>query len=105
MDLDASEILERFKDIIPFPRGNLGGISGQIGVLVYTHGMGTPGSHDPEKTEPIKETLERLGYPTEIITHMAYNWDEGLAKLDEQGRQICDLSLHRPLWSRFNRHS
>ncbi len=85
IDLDVYEVLERFKDIIPFPGGSLGGISGQIGVLVYTHGMGTPGSHDPEKTEPIKETLERLGYPTEIITHMPYNWDEGLAKLDEQG--------------------
>ncbi len=85
MDLDISEILEKFKDIIPFPGGNLGGIPGQIGVLVYTHGMGTPGSHDPEKTEPIKDALERLGYPTEIITHMPYNWDEGLAKLDEQG--------------------
>jgi hypothetical protein len=85
MDLDVSQVLERFKDIIPFSGGSLGGISGQIGVLVYTHGMGTPGSHDPEKTEPIKEALERLGYPTEIITHMPYNWDEGLAKLDEQG--------------------
>ncbi|WP_148687623.1 hypothetical protein [Candidatus Nitrosocosmicus hydrocola] len=86
MDLDVSQILERFKDIIPFPGDNLlGGIPGQIGVLVYTHGMGTPGSHDPEKTEPIKEALERLGYPTEIITHMPYNWDEGLQKLDEQG--------------------
>jgi hypothetical protein len=86
MDLDVSEILERFKEIIPFPGGNIGGgLAGQIGVLVYTHGMGTPGSHDPEKTEPIKEALERLGYPTEIITHMPYNWDEGLAKLDEQG--------------------
>lgn len=85
MDLDISEILERFKDIIPFPGANLGGIPGQIGVLVYTHGMGTPGSHDPEKTEPIKESLERLGYPTEIITHMPYNWDEGIQKLDQQG--------------------
>ncbi len=85
MDLDVSEVLERFKDIIPFPGGSLGGISGQTGVLVYTHGMGTPGSHDSEKTEPIKEALERLGYRTEIITHMPYNWDEGLAKLDEQG--------------------
>ena len=85
MDLEVSEILERFKDIIPLPGDNMGGIPGQIGVLVYTHGMGTPGSHDPEKTEPIKEALERLGYPTEIITHMPYNWDEGLAKLDEQG--------------------
>jgi hypothetical protein len=85
MNLDIPEILERFKDIIPFPGGNMGGITGQIGVLVYTHGMGEPGTHDPEKTEPIKEALERLGYPTEIITHMPYNWDEGLAKLDEQG--------------------
>ena len=85
MDLDVSEILERFKDIIPFPGDNLGGIPGQIGVLVYTHGLGYPGSHDPEKTEPIKQALERLGYPTEIITHMPYNWDEGLQKLDEQG--------------------
>ncbi len=85
MDLDISEILERFKDIIPFPGGNVGGIPGQIGVLVYTHGLGFPGSHDPEKTEPIKEALEKLGYPTEIITHMPYNWDEGLQKLDEQG--------------------
>ncbi|MDN5844877.1 MAG: hypothetical protein L0H53_01210 [Candidatus Nitrosocosmicus sp.] len=85
MDLDISEILERFKGIIPFPGDNLGGISGQIGVLVYTHGLGFPGGHAPEKTEPIKEALERLGYPTEIITHMPYNWDEGLQKLDEQG--------------------
>jgi hypothetical protein len=85
MNLDVSEILERFKDILPFPGSNVGGIPGQIGILVYTHGMGTPGSHEPEKTEPIKQALERMGYPTEIITHMPYNWDEGLAKLDEKG--------------------
>lgn len=82
MNLNITEILGWFNDIISFPDG---GITGQIGVLVYTHGMGTPGSHEPEKTEPIKQALERLGYPTEIITHMPYNWDEGLAKLDEQG--------------------
>ncbi|MDN5846365.1 MAG: hypothetical protein L0H53_08845 [Candidatus Nitrosocosmicus sp.] len=93
MDLDVSEILERFKDIIPFPDDNLGGIPGQIGVLIYTHGLGFPGSHDPEKTEPIKQALERLGYPTEIITHMPYNWDEGLQKLDELGVKygFCQL--------------
>jgi hypothetical protein len=87
MNLDISEILERFKGILPFPGSNVGGggIAGQIGVLVYTHGMGEPGTHAPEKTEPIKEALERMGYPTEIITHMPYNWDEGLAKLDERG--------------------
>ena len=86
MNMDISEILEKFRDIIPFHGNDMGGgITGQIGVLVYTHGMGTPGSHEPEKTEPIKEALERLGYPTEIITHMPYNWDAGLAKLDERG--------------------
>ena len=85
MDIDVSQILEKFRDIIPFPGNNLGGISGQIGVLVYTHGLGYPGSHDPEKTEPIKGALEKLGYPTEIITHMPYNWDEGLQKLDDRG--------------------
>ncbi len=85
MDMDVSEILEKFREIIPFSGNNLGGIPGQIGVLVYTHGLGYPGSHDPEKTEPIKEALEKLGYPTEIITHMPYNWDEGLQKLDDRG--------------------
>lgn len=85
MDMDVSEILEKFRDIIPFPGNNMGGIPGQIGVLVYTHGLGYPGSHDPEKTEPIKAALEKLGYPTEIITHMPYNWDEGLQKLDDRG--------------------
>jgi hypothetical protein len=86
MNLDISEILEKFKGILPFPGSSVGGgIAGQIGVLVYTHGMGAPGTHEPEKTEPIKEALERMGYPTEIITHMPYNWDEGLAKLDERG--------------------
>lgn len=85
MDMDVPEILEKFRDIIPFPGDNLGGIPGQIGVLVYTHGLGFPGSHEPEKTEPIKDALEKLGYPTEIITHMPYNWDEGLQKLDERG--------------------
>ena len=56
--MDVSEILEKFRDIIPFPGNNLGGIPGQIGVLVYTHGLGYPGSHDPEKTEPIKKHLK-----------------------------------------------
>ena len=41
--------------------------------------------HSPEKTEKIKSALERLGYPSEIVTHMPYNWDEGLQKLDEKG--------------------
>ena len=81
MNMDVSEILEKLREIIPFSGNNLGGIPGQIGVLVYTHGLGYPGSHDPEKTEPIKEALEKIGYPTEIITHMPYNWDEGLQKL------------------------
>jgi hypothetical protein len=86
MDLDIHEILDRFKNIIPFPGSNLGGIPSQIGVLIYTHGNpNIPDGHEPAKTEKIKSALERMGYHAEIITHMPYNWDEGLAKLDEKG--------------------
>ncbi len=63
---------------------NTGGMPGKKGVLIYTHGIGTPSGHEPAKTEPIKKALERLGYPSEIITHMPYNWDEGLQKFDER---------------------
>jgi hypothetical protein len=86
VNMDVSEILDMFRDLIPLPGNGMGsGVTGQIGVLIYTHGLGYPGSHDPEKTEPIKAALEKLGYPTEIITHMPYNWDEGLQKLDDRG--------------------
>lgn len=85
MDENINEILEKVKGIIPFLGSNTGGIPGKIGVLIYTHGMGFPGSHEPEKTEPIKKALEGLGYPSEIITHMPYTWDGGLQKLDEKG--------------------
>jgi hypothetical protein len=56
-----------------------------VGVLVYTHGdmmnhHGTPGM---EKMMGIEERLEKqVKTPSEIVFHMAYNWDEGLAKLD-----------------------
>jgi hypothetical protein len=85
MDGNVNEILEKIREIIPITNINSGGMHGKIGVLIYTHGMGTPGSHEPAKTEPIKNALERLGYPSEIITHMPYTWDEGLQKLDERG--------------------
>ncbi len=85
LDGNVNEILEKIRDIIPITGINPGGMPGKIGVLIYTHGMGTPGSHEPAKTEPIKNALERLGYPSEIITHMPYTWDEGLQKLDDKG--------------------
>ena len=89
MEGDVQDILKKFLGLIPFTNNNnnVGAKPGQIGVLIYTHGH--PGDpmhgHAPEKTEPIKEALERLGYPSEIVTHMPYTWDEGLAKLDEKG--------------------
>jgi hypothetical protein len=59
-----------------------------IGVLAYTHGdmhneHGTP---TMDKMTSIEQTLEtRFKTPTEIVFHMPYNWDDGLARLDEQG--------------------
>ena len=57
-----------------------------IGVLVYTHGTGdhNTNQHD-EKTMGIKKTLEKFGTPAEVVTHMPYDWDHGLMKLDERG--------------------
>jgi hypothetical protein len=53
--------------------------------LIYTHGDPSDPmhGHEPVKTESIKKALEKLGYPSEIITHMPYTWDEGLQKLDD----------------------
>src|SRR4028119_2042358 len=92
MEGNVNEILEKIREIIPITGSNTGVVPGKIGVLIYTHGMGTPGSHEPAKTEPIKNALERLGYPSEIITHMPYNWDEGLQKLDERGAEYVIFS-------------
>lgn len=90
MEEDMQDILDKFLSLIPFNGNNMGAKPSQIGVLIYTHGH--PGDpmhgHSPEKTEPIKEALERLGYHAEIVTHMPYNWDEGLAKLDEKGAKF-----------------
>jgi hypothetical protein len=36
------------------------------------------------KTELIDKNLEKNGHPGEIVTHMPYNWDEGLVMLDER---------------------
>ncbi len=56
-----------------------------IGVLVYTHGNPMePHNVDMMKTELIDKNLEKNGHPGEIVTHMPYNWDEGLVMLDER---------------------
>ncbi|MDQ4073797.1 MAG: hypothetical protein M3162_05760 [Thermoproteota archaeon] len=87
MEGNMQEILDKVLSLIPLGGNDLDGITNQIGVLIYTHGH--PGDpmhgHEPEKTEKIKIALERLGYPSEIVTHMPYTWDQGLAKLDERG--------------------
>jgi hypothetical protein len=57
-----------------------------IGVLVYTHGNPMePHNDDMKKTELIDKNLEKNGHPGEIVTHMPYNWDDGLVMLDERG--------------------
>jgi hypothetical protein len=80
------KLLEKYKDIIPLTGKHLAKLSGKIGVLIYTHGDPSDPmhGHEPVKTESIKKALEKLGYPSEIITHMPYTWDEGLQKLDDQ---------------------
>ena len=56
-----------------------------IGVLIYTHGNPMePHSDDTMKTELIEKNLEKMGHPSEIVTHMPYNWDEGLMNLDNE---------------------
>ncbi|AIC15522.1 hypothetical protein [Nitrososphaera viennensis] len=58
-----------------------------IGVLVYTHGNpANPNNPDTDNTQSIKQTLEtRFGTPAETVTHMPYNWDDGLQSLDSRG--------------------
>jgi len=56
-----------------------------IGVLVYTHGNPmVPHTADTMKTELIEKNLEKIGHPSEIVTHMPYNWDQGLMNLDKE---------------------
>ena len=56
-----------------------------IGVLVYTHGNPmVPHTADTMKTELIEKNLEKMGHPSEIVTHMPYNWDQGLMNLDKE---------------------
>jgi hypothetical protein len=56
-----------------------------IGVLVYTHGNPmVPHTSDTMKTELIEKNLEKMGHPAEIVTHMPYNWDQGLMNLDQE---------------------
>ena len=56
-----------------------------IGVLVYTHGNPmVPHTADTTKTELIEKNLEKMGHPSEIVTHMPYNWDQGLMNLDQE---------------------
>ena len=56
-----------------------------IGVLVYTHGNPmVPHTADTMKTELIEKNLEKIGHPSEIVTHMPYNWDQGLMNLDQE---------------------
>ncbi|HYJ02781.1 MAG TPA: hypothetical protein VEW92_11260, partial [Nitrososphaeraceae archaeon] len=56
-----------------------------IGILVYTHGNPmVPHTADTMKTELIEKNLEKMGHPSEIVTHMPYNWDQGLMNLDKE---------------------
>lgn len=56
-----------------------------IGVLVYTHGNPmVPHTADTMKTELIEKNLEKMGHPSEIVTHMPYNLDQGLMNLDKE---------------------
>ncbi len=59
-----------------------------IGVLVYTHGdmMNHHGTSETNKMMAIEEVVESNGkYAAEIVYHMPYSWDDGLAALDAQG--------------------
>jgi hypothetical protein len=59
-----------------------------IGVLVYTHGdmMNHHGTAESDKMMAIREAMASNGkYAAEVIYHMPYNWDDGLASLDAQG--------------------
>lgn len=63
-----------------------------VGVLVYTHGdmMNHHGTPSMEKMMGMEERLEKqLKTPSEIVFHMPYNWDEGLAKLDENNAKYA----------------
>ncbi len=85
MDWKRKRKTEKTREIIPAIDINPDVMPGKIGMLIYTHRRGTSGSSEPAKTEPIKNSLERFGYPSEIITHMPYNLDEGLQKIGERG--------------------
>ena len=59
-----------------------------IGVLLYTHGdmMNHHGTSETEKMMAIEEIVKSNGkYAAQIVYHMPYNWDDGLAALETQG--------------------
>ena len=58
-----------------------------------------PHTADTMKTELIEKNLEKMGHPSEIVTHMPYNWDRGLMNLGSRKRKICSISLYRLIWS------
>jgi hypothetical protein len=63
-----------------------------IGVLLYTHGdmMNHHGTSETNKMMAIEELVESNGkYATEIVYHMPYNWDQGLASLESQGLEYA----------------
>lgn len=63
-------------------------LTGEIGVLVYTHGdmMNHEGTPNMDKMMAIDGMLEKnFKTPSELIFHMPYDWDDGLVRLDEKG--------------------
>lgn len=68
--------------------GSESNLTGDIGVLVYTHGdmMNHEGTPNMSKMMAIDKMLEtNFKTPSEMIFHMPYDWDDGLVRLDEKG--------------------
>ncbi len=59
----------------------------EIGVMIYTHGDGSAVDHEHSSAaydnvmQMEKVAEERLEMPAEVVTHMPYNWDDGLTSL------------------------
>lgn len=54
-----------------------------------------PHTSDTMKTELIEKNLEKIGHPSEIVTYMPYNWDQGLMNLDKENiKYAVSISLY-----------